>query len=161
MIIASTGEVYFGKALSVMPHQPFSSIMVDAKRKGDFSKRKLPIEGWTQFMLGIQKSDHGDFEVEVVTGPELRVEGVFLSHHHTFYDPKTPDDTERRVFHDSVIAFDLRGQREFSWGHVFCRVDVQSNRDWLVVIYNPFSQVPLHAREAYRKLFAHEIPPAD
>jgi hypothetical protein len=160
MIIASTGEVYFGKTLSVLPHQPFPSIMVDVKRKG-VSRRKLPIEGWTQYMLGIHKSDHGDFEVEVVTGSELRIEGVFLSHHHSFYDPRTPDDAERRIFHDGVIASDLRGQREFSWGHVFCRVDTKANRDWLVIVYNPFSEVPLRAREAYRQLFAYEIPPAD
>ena len=163
MIIASTGEVCFETGLCVAPHQPFQSILADAKWKNQstVSLRKLPLEGWTQYVLGIHKSDHGDFEVELATGPELRVEGVFLSHHHSFYDPSTPEDAERRTFHEGVIAADLHGQREFSWGHIFCRVDTKANRDWLVLIYNPFSNVPLHAREVYRQLFEHEIPSLD
>ncbi len=162
MIIASTGEVCFTKGLCVAPHSLVDSILIDAGNYGaSISARNLPIEGWKQHALGIHKSDRGDFEVEVVTGPECRIEGVFLSHHHAFYDPRTPGDVERRVFHDSVIAADLCGQLEFSWGHVFCRVDSKANRDWLVLIYNPFSQVPLKAREVYRQLFAHENPTLD
>jgi hypothetical protein len=164
MIIASTGEICF-EGLCLVPHAPVKSILVDAMRAmrnwAIVEKRRLPIEGWTQHLLGTYQSDHGDFDVEVVTGPEDRIEGVFLSHRHAFYERNTPGDAERRIFHDSIIATDLIGQREFPWGHVFCRVDNESNRDWLVVIYNPFSQVPLHAREVYRQLFAHEIPPRD
>lgn len=164
MIIASTGEVCFG-GLCVAPHSPVKAILTAAvevlANPQAVKTRKLPIEGWAQHNLGIHGSDCGHFDVEVVTGPERRIEGVFLSHHHAFYDPLTPGDSERRVFHDGVIASNLLGQREFRWGHVFCRVDAKANRDWLVLIYNPFSQIPLHAREAYRALFAHEIPPSD
>jgi hypothetical protein len=165
MIIASTGEVCFGKGLCLVPHTPVQSIlaagMYTMNKKWSVETRELPIEGWKQHLLGVHKSDFGDFEVEAVTGPERRIEGVFLSHHHAFYNPGTPDDAERRVFHEGVIASDLRGQREFSWGHVFCRVDAKANKDWLVLVFNPFSDVPLHAREVYRQLFAYEIPSAD
>jgi len=41
------------------------------------------------------------------------------------------------------------------WGHVFCRLDPASKHDWLVVIYNPFTNVPLSAR-SIEMLFAHE-----
>ena len=165
MIVASTGEVCFD-GLCVAPHTPVQAILAGAVKTLAnplaVKTRKLPIQGWRHNMfLGSTESDCGHFDVEVVTGPEDRVEGAFLSHHHAFYDVHTPNDGERRVFHDGVIASNLLGQREFPWGHVFCRVDNQANRDWLVLIYNPFSQVPLHARDVYRRLFAHEIPPAD
>jgi len=125
------------------------------------SVRPLPIEGWQQYALGEHVSSFGDFAVEVATGPEERVEGVFLSHRHSFYDPTTPEDSERRAFHEGVIASDLFGQQEFPWGHVFCRIDRATNRDWLVVIYSPFSSVPLHQREVYRILMAHESTPSE
>ncbi|HWB58024.1 MAG TPA: hypothetical protein VG733_00965 [Chthoniobacteraceae bacterium] len=161
MITAATGEVGFEKGVRILPHHHFPMLLCEVVRKEHHrvSGRKLPIAGWYQHELGIHKSNHGDFQVEVVTGSENRVEGVFLSHEHAFYECRTPDDAERRVFHEHVIATELRGQREFSWGHVFCRVDIKANRDWLVIIYNPFSNVPLHAREAYRQLFAREKPP--
>ncbi|MDR3403499.1 MAG: hypothetical protein P4L99_13460 [Chthoniobacter sp.] len=99
--------------------------------------------------------------MEVATGLESRVEGVFLCHRHPFYDAATPDDSERRVFHEGVIAADLFGQQEFPWGHVFCRLDRATNRDWLVVIYSPFSSVPLQQREVYRILLSHEATPSE
>ena len=163
MIIASTGEVCFEKGLNIRPHQFIQPFSIKAPGTNDFPiiTRDLPVEGWKKHGLGIHKSDHGDFDIEVVTGSEGRVEGVFLSHMHSFYEAGTPGDAERRVYHDSIIATDLRGQREFSWGHVFCRVDDKTNRDWLVLIYSPFSSVPLHAREVYRQLFAREDPSSD
>jgi len=122
--------------------------------------RPLPIPGWQQHMLGEHTSSFGTFSVEVATGFEHRVEGVFLSHSHSFYTTASQDDSERRAFHDGVIASDLFGQQEFPWGHVFCRLDYQSNRDWLVIIYSPFSAIPLHQREVYRVLIAHESTPS-
>ncbi|CAN5693578.1 hypothetical protein BH09VER1_BH09VER1_04310 [soil metagenome] len=123
------------------------------------TRKRLPVKGWHQYLLYDHPSPFGPFSVEVVTSDEQRVAGVFLSHVHTFYERNTPEDTERRAFHDGVIATELLGQREFSWGHVFCRVDHKENRDWLVVIYSPFSHVPLHRHEIYRALSAHEHPP--
>ena len=154
MIAARTGEIDFQDGLRITAH-----ILVEQVSDGlpaeTISMRSLPIEGWRKYDFGEHGSNFGTFAVEVVAGPEQRVEGVFLSHSHSFYDTTTTDDSERRAFHDGVIASDLLGQREFSWGHVFCRVDRESNRDWLVVIYNPFASVPLHQREEFRVLFEH------
>jgi hypothetical protein len=88
------------------------------------------------------------------------VEAVFVSHHHSFYEAETVEDSERRSYHESLIASDLRGQREFSWGHVFCRLDPKANRDWLVLIYSPFCGVPLQERAVYRILFEHAPDPS-
>jgi hypothetical protein len=160
MIIPSTGEVSFDDGLRIAAHTRIASLL-GSLTASQVSARPLPIEGWQQHMLGEHSSDFGTFTVEVATGFERRVEGVFLSHCHPFYDTAAPDDAERRVFHESVITSDLFGQREFPWGQVFCRLDRQANRDWLVVIYSPFSAVPLQQREVYRVLFAHEPTPGE
>ncbi len=96
-----------------------------------------------------------------MSGAERRIEGVFLSHSHSFYEVGTTDDSERHAFHEGVIATELRGQREFSWGHVFCRLDKRSNQDWLAIIYTPFSNIPLHEREFARVLLAEKWPERD
>jgi len=158
MITAITGEAAFSDGLQVAPHCTLSALLKTHPGHAT-SVRELPVEGWKQLVLGIHASDQGYFEVEVAMGPELRVEGLFLSHHHPFYEAGTPGDSERRAFHEGVIATDLRGQQEFSWGHVFCRVDKKSNRDWLVLIYSPFSNIPMHKREVYRILMEHEKTP--
>lgn len=158
MILPETGEVNFASGLRITAHTPIVQLLADLP-SSKVSTNSLPIDGWNQHLLGIHESDFGRFEVEVVSGSEDRVEGAFLSHIHPFYRSDTPEDSERRAFHDGVIATDLRGQKEFSWGNVFCRVDPKQNRDWLVVIYTPFSSVPLHQREIYRMLVAHEPPP--
>jgi hypothetical protein len=160
MITPVTGEVSFDDGLRIAAHTLITSLL-GLLPASQVSARPLPIKGWRQYNLGEHSSDFGKFAVEVVTSFERRVEGVFLSHCHEFYDATTPDDAERRVFHESVIAADLFGQREFPWGHVFCRLDPQANRDWLVVIYSPFSAVPLYEREVYRVLFAHEPNPGE
>jgi hypothetical protein len=158
MIIPSTGEVSFIDGLRITAHAMIQPLLRTTPEP--FSSRTLPVEGWSQHLLGKHLSHFGAFEVEVATGTEHRVEGVFLSHAHPFYDVTPPEDSERRAFHDGIIASDLRGQREFSWGHVFCRLDSQHNRDWLVVIYSPYCSVPLHQREVYRVLIAHEPTPS-
>jgi hypothetical protein len=155
MIAARTGEIDFEDGLRITAH-----VLIGQLRRRlpveKVSVCELPIKGWRKYELGEHTSDFGVFTVEAVTSSELRVEGVFLSHSHSFYESATKDDSERRAFHDGVIASDLLGQREFPLGHVFCRLDRESNRDWLVVIYNPFASVPLHQREEFRVLFAHE-----
>jgi hypothetical protein len=122
------------------------------------STRRMPIPGWTQHLLGERASEFGVFSVEIVGCPEGRVQAAFLSHRHPFYDVPAHEDAERRVFHEGIIATDLVGQREFSWGHVFCRLDPSDHRDWFCVIYTPFSGVPLRESEIYRVLMEHETP---
>ena len=159
MIIPSTGEVGFTDGLRITAHSLIQPLIVAPSQS--VSSRALPVRGWNQHCLGEHPSSFGQFTVEVSTGLEQRIEAVFLSHAHHFYDAATPEDSERRTFHEGVITTDLRGQREFPWGCVLCRLDPQANRDWLVVIYSPFCNVPLHQREVYRILFAHEKTPKD
>lgn len=156
MILPSTGEISFTDGLRITAHALIQPLL--RSTPGSVSSRALPVEGWNQHLLGEHPSSFGQLDVEVATGAEHRVEGVFLRHVHPFYDPATPEDSERRAFHEGIIATDLRGQREFSWGHVFCRFKKQENRDALVVIYTPFGNVPLQQREAYRVLVAHDSP---
>ena len=88
---------------------------------------------FTALQAGFRSND----PVSKVTGDgeeistEHRVEALFLSHRHPFYQSDTPEDSERRAYHEGVIALDLRGQREFNWGHVFCRFTLQVKCDWL------------------------------
>ncbi len=155
MISPHDGEVGFEDGLCIRGHAPL-------RRFGEFvvSSRNLPVPGWTQHVLGLHRSEHGDFQVEVSVGTERRVEALFLSHRHPFYEPETPEDSERRAYHEGVIIIDLRGQKEFGWGHVFCRFNPLVKCDWLVVVYSPFANIPLHAREIEKVLAAHELIPA-
>jgi hypothetical protein len=155
MIVRSTGEVSFEGRLRVSAHAPIAEV-VEGLPPTEVVMQPLPIEGWRQYSLGEHAGTLGVFRVEAVTGPERRVEAVFLSHCHSFYETASPGDSERRAFHEGVIASELAGQREFPWGHVFCRLDAETPRDWLVVIYSPFSAVPLQRREVYRVLFEYE-----
>jgi hypothetical protein len=85
-----------------------------------------------------------------------RIQVVLMSHRHSFYELNTPDDAERRAFHEGVIHTDLAGQREFSWGEVLCRLEPIPNKDWLVVAYSNESKVPLPDREVLLRLRAEE-----
>jgi hypothetical protein len=89
------------------------------------------------------------------------VEALYFSHCHSFYEAGTPEDAERRIYHEGIIAADLGGQREFGWGNVFCRVQTIVMRDWMWVVYNPFSNVPLRARSIEMFLRAHEPHPLE
>jgi hypothetical protein len=157
MIAPSTGEVSFTDGLRITAHSLIQSL--PRVTLENITSHELPVKGWSQHHLGEHPSSVGPFAVEAVTGMEHRVEGVFLSHAHSFYEATTPEDSERRAFHEGIIASDLCGQREFSWGQVFCRLDKRANRDWLIVIYSPFCGVPLHQKEVYRVLLAHETTP--
>jgi len=156
MISPINGEVSFQDGLCIGAHA-----RVEALLGAVVSERELPVPGWGRHILGVHPSEHGDFDTEVVVSDERRVEALFLSHHHSFYEEGTPQDGERRVYHEGVIALDLRGQREFSWGHVFCRLNPLIKRDWLVIVYNPFANVPLHAESVEKMLAEYEPIPSE
>src|SRR3954462_2189054 len=122
MISPVSGEIAFSDGLRFSPHEPLSN-----ERAPDIRSHSLPISGWTQHFLGVHPSDHGPFEVEAVSDGDNRIQAVLVAHSHSFYDPHTPKDSERRAFHESVIGTDLLGQHGFSWGEAFCRLDTEHN----------------------------------
>ena len=75
--------------------------------------RALPVPGWSGHQLGVHPSELGDFDVEVLTDAESRVQLALLAHVHSFYQRETPRDAERRAFHEGVVHSELDGQREF------------------------------------------------
>jgi hypothetical protein len=77
------------------------------------------------------------------TGESVAVTGQFTR------DPKTI----------RALAIHGDGQREFSWGEAFCRLDSKHNKDWLVVVYTVGPQVPLYRAELLRHLREHEPVP--
>lgn len=166
MISPVNGEVGLKDGLCIGAHSQLATISAHI-----VSSHDLPVPGWSEHSMGTHPSDHGEFEVNVITGEERRVEALYFSHCHSFYEAGTPDDAERRVYHEGVIASDLGGQREFGWGRVFCRVRRDSHksagrpamivmRDWIWIVYNPFSDVPLRSRSIEMLLAAHEpLPP--
>ncbi|MEO6847892.1 MAG: hypothetical protein ABI443_09955 [Chthoniobacterales bacterium] len=156
MITPTTGEIGFADGLSLGPHAQIDGLQVETLKR-----RAIPVKGWSQVEMGVHPSDQGDFEIEISSGPENRVEAVFLSHSHSFYEAGTPEDGERRVFHDGVIARDLRGQHEFSWGNVFTKLDPKSNRDWIAIIYNRFPSISLSTSEGLDLKGEHESHPED
>jgi hypothetical protein len=121
MISRSSGEATFVD-LRILPHAVLAP--GEARRT-----HALPIPGWSQHLLGVHDSDRGAFEVEVISNHQRRIQIVLLAHHHPFYEANTPEAAERRAFHEGVIGSDLAGQREFSWGQVFCRRDAKSNKN--------------------------------
>jgi hypothetical protein len=153
MISRSTGETTF-EGLRILPQAPVEPGVAQ-------QIRPLPVAGWFRHMLGIRNSDHGAFEVEAVSDPKHRIQVLLLSHAHPFYLANTPEDAERRAFHEGVISSDLTGQREFSWGQVFCRLDSKFNKDWLVLAYTLGPQVPAHAAAVLRHLYTHEPEPSN
>src|SRR5580658_552585 len=148
MISPLNGEVSFEDGLCIGAHARIAAL-----KRAVLWRKDIPVPGWSQEYLGVHRSEHGEFKVYAYAseGEDKRVEGVFISHCHSFYEEGTPLDGERRVYHEGIIATDLRGQREFSWGHVFCRLNPLIERDWLVIVYDPFANVPLHA-EAVEKM---------
>jgi hypothetical protein len=154
MISRITGEVTFHDELRIQPHAPVPTGFLHDSR--DFI-----VPGWRGYDLGVHDSDHGKFEVTTVSDDQCRVQLVLLSHFHPFYRPDTPADAERRAFHEGVIGADLGGQREFSWGRVYCRRDPAANKDALIVTYSPGPQVPTPDVPNLHHLEAHEIEPRD
>jgi hypothetical protein len=74
----------------------------------------LPFKSWKQHILGSHDSEHGTFEVEALSKDQDRIQIVLLARQHSFYQPGTPSDADRRAFHEGVISLELSGQREFS-----------------------------------------------
>lgn len=145
MIAIADGEVSFDDGLVLRAHAPIADFTAFA-----VAARSLPVHGWCQHRLGVHLSDKGAFDVEVTTGADERVEAIFLSHTHPFYEAETPNDSERRAFHEGVVAADLKGEWEFSWGQVLCRLNTDLNRDFLIVVY--------HKRSAHGGIASEHAP---
>ena len=150
MINRVTGEVSFQDGFHIVPHRSIQT---------SHATQSLSLTRWKRHILGIHPSEHGTFEVEALSKEGDRIQVVLLAHQHPFYEPSTPADADRRVFHEGVINTDLPGQREFSWGKVFCRLEAACNKDWLVIAYSRDADVPLHDRDILLRLFAHEDMP--
>src|SRR4051794_15986839 len=129
MISRTTGEIVLADGVTFTPQCGLLEEHLVHLR----AHQELSIPGWTLHLLGEHESDHGRFEVQAVSDPKCRIQTVLLSHVHSFYSEKTPDDDERHAFHQGVIESELGGLREFSGGEVFCRVDESATRDWLIV----------------------------
>jgi hypothetical protein len=157
VIAALTGEITFTDGLRLSAHMPLSDLSPQLSRQPDtfFS---LSVDRWQHGLLGSHPSEFGDFEVEVVIADEKRVEVVLLSHLHPFYERSTPEDAERRVFHEGVIHADLFDVRYHAWGQVFCRLDEKDKRDWIAIVYSRLTGVPLQEREVFQVLRQRGVP---
>ena len=151
MISSVTGEITFVDGLRLLPQAPADVVEALA-----VSARGLPIPGWRICDAGQRQSEYGAFEVRIVSDPEGRISLVMLAHLHDFYEPHTASDGERRVFHEGILARDVKGQREFPWGQVFCRFDEQDHRDRIVVAYAVGGHVPPQIAEVLLNLEEHE-----
>jgi hypothetical protein len=156
MISQVNGEVSFQDGLCIGAHSHLAGISTFV-----VSSHEVSIPGWSRHPLGIHRSNHGEFDVHAIVGDERRVEALYLSHSHSYYSEETPDDAERRIYHEGVIAADLCGQHEFGWGQIFCRYETIARRDWIWVVYNPFTNVPLRASSIEMILAAHEPLPTN
>ncbi len=157
MINRVTGEVSFRSGLNIQPHCSIRSLFKDQPGLQSCGVKDLPLNNWKRYLLGFHDSRHGTFEVEALTHELERVYVVMLSHQHAFYEPGTPEDSERRAFHEGVISSDLSGQREFTWGEVRCRFDAEANKDWLVVSYRRELNVPSQLEAVLLSLNHHEV----
>jgi hypothetical protein len=157
MLNRATGEVHFQSGLRILPHCSVQSLPMDNKGRLKIKTQKLTLKDWKRHVLGFHVSEHGTFEVETLSANDDRVQVVLLAHVHAFYEQSTPDDSERRAFHEGVISLDLAGQREFTWGEVISRLERTSNKDWLVVAYSREAKV--HVKEVLLHLCAHEKMP--
>ncbi len=158
MIHRGTGEIDFRGGLHIRPHCSFHSLSEAGEDVPRIKTQKLSFQGWQRHVFGAHTSEHGTFEVEALSADDERIHVVLLAHQHTFYEPGTPDDTERRAFHEGVISADLAGQREFTWGEVVCRLETAANKDWLVIAYSREAHVPLPVKEIILRLQASETP---
>lgn len=160
MINRVTGEINFRTGLHILPHCSIRSF-ADSKNPLPLRTQKLSLQDWKRHILGSHPSDHGTFEVEALSAGDDCVQVVLLSHRHPFYEAGTPDDAERRAFHEGIVNSDLGGQKEFSWGEVICRLEMPTNKDWLVVAYNGEARMPFPQTETLLRLYAHEKLPED
>ncbi len=111
MINRVTGEIDFRDGLRILPHCTVDSLAIVQERPVKVRTQKLSLGGWKRHVLGSHSSEHGAFEVEALSADDDCVHVVLLSHQHRFYETGTPEDAERRAFHEGVINSDLGGQR--------------------------------------------------
>ena len=161
MINRVIGKIDFRSGLRILPHCSIRSLSPDSEPSLKVETQKLSLKGWKRHVLGFHVSEHGTFEVEALSADDERVHVVLLSHRHHFYEPGTPEDADRRAFHEGMVSSDITGQKEFTWGEVICRLEITSNKGWLVVAYNRESRVPLPQKEVILRLCAHENMPGD
>lgn len=151
MISRITGEIKFQNLL-ITPHAIFQTALAQRSRA-------LPLPGWSGHQLGVHQSEVGAFDVELLTDADGRVQLALLAHKHPFYERNTPNDAERRTFHEGIITSELAGQREHPWGEVLCRLDQRANKDWLVVAYNQGPHVPAVFPEVLLHLHGRQPSP--
>ncbi|MEP6668588.1 MAG: hypothetical protein ABJF10_05510 [Chthoniobacter sp.] len=160
MISPVTGEVVFDDGLHFAPHEELTERHIRDAR----SHLLLPIPGWTHHVLGTHASSAGPFEVEAVSDRDSRIQVVLLSCA-TPPLPRLPSaaagTSAHQLYHEIVIALDLFGQREFSWGEVFCRLDPAVRKDWLVIAYASGPHVPLPRARVVPHLHEHAPEPRD
>ena len=161
MINRTTGEVGFKDGLHIFPHCRVDALATIAGGKFEPRTQKLSLDGWKRHVLGLHASEHGIFEVEALSSVEDRIEIVLVANQQLFYEHDTPEDADRRAFHEGVVSSDLAGQREFAWGEVLHRLGSAANKDWLVIAYSREDKVPLAGREVILGLGAHEREPDD
>ena len=159
MINRVTGEIDFGDGFRIVPHRAVSSLATARERPVKVRTQKLSLGDWKRHVLGNHSSEHGNFEVEALSADDDCIHVVLLSHQHRFYEAGTPEDAERRAFHEGVVNSDLGGQREFTWGEVICRLEMPAQRDWLVVAYSRQPRVPLPQKTVLLRLCAQERLP--
>ena len=160
LISLVTGEVAFQDGLHIRADDSINAVIASIREPAQLATIPLSIPRWRQHRLGLHPSAYGDFEVEAISGPAGRVHLVLLAHADSFYEESTPEDAVRRVFHEGVIAAELGGQREFSWGEVFRRLERDRSKDWLIVSYAQGPHVPRPPSAELLKLRAHEPEPA-
>ena len=159
MINRVTGEIDFEDGLRILPHCSVQSLSTPSENPLKVRSRNLSLKGWKRHVLGPHQSTHGIFAVEAISAADGCIHIVLLSHQHPFYEPDTPEDAERRAFHEGVIASELGGQRVFTWGEVICRLVMPTNQDWLVVAYSRQPRVPLPDTTVLLTLYANERLP--
>jgi hypothetical protein len=150
MIGAANGEVVFADGLIIRPHGSLKSLPLQPKMLGS-----SPL-GWSYFDAGRHPSEHGEFAVELACSDAegLAVFLVVLWSMNPFFDILSDQDRERAAFHEAVLARDLRGQREFSWGEAFCKYNRQDARNCLNVVYTAGPKVPDFFPQRLRALTA-------
>jgi len=151
MINHVTGEIQFTDGLCLSPDVVLS-------------RERLVALGATSFgpdfhALHERESDRGRFSIRVGLDGSYRIRAVFLAHQHSSYKRKRPEDAERRAYHEYVIAHDLGGQREFSWGRVSRYLHPGNTTDYLYVFYTPELRVPSQLTGGGLQLAAYRDEP--
>jgi hypothetical protein len=138
MIAAADGEVSFSDGLVIRPHAPIASLPLEPRIMGRSAL------GWVYFDAGRHRSEHGEFSVELACSEQdsLAIFLVVLCSVNPFFEIASDEDRERAAFHEAVLARDLRGQREFSWGEAFCKYNRQDARNCLNIVYTAGPKVP-------------------